>query len=164
MLASYMQGEGNGGVFAPQNLGLYSYRWNNPVRMRDPDGRQALDVVAPVAPFVPTAGPPVGPPVGPGSAPSMGPGALLMLFYQGYRLGEYDGVHGTILGFGTRQSTRLGFWRRESTAGGAHEPDASPVAGSLGDVSAVRRRSELLCLCAWGSVGTAITFPLHPAA
>ena len=38
ILASYMQGEMNGGVFAPQNLGLYSYAWNNPIVLQDPDG------------------------------------------------------------------------------------------------------------------------------
>ena len=37
-LASYMQGSPNRGVFAPRNLGLYTYGWNNPVVIRDPNG------------------------------------------------------------------------------------------------------------------------------
>jgi RHS repeat-associated protein len=39
MLATYMQGRVNGGVFAPRNLGLYTYSWNNPIVLSDPDGR-----------------------------------------------------------------------------------------------------------------------------
>ena len=38
ILASYMRGKPNGGVFEPANLGLYSYAWNNPVVLHDPDG------------------------------------------------------------------------------------------------------------------------------
>ena len=38
ILASYMQGAPNGGVGFPRNLGLYTYGWNNPVVLRDPDG------------------------------------------------------------------------------------------------------------------------------
>jgi RHS repeat-associated protein len=38
ILASYMRGAGNGGAYAPRNLGLYSYTWNNPVVFRDPNG------------------------------------------------------------------------------------------------------------------------------
>lgn len=38
ILASFMQGVPNGGVFAPPNLGLYSYAWNNPVILSDPKG------------------------------------------------------------------------------------------------------------------------------
>src|SRR5262249_42166538 len=38
ILASYMQGGPNGGIFTSRNLGLYSYAWNNPVRVRDPNG------------------------------------------------------------------------------------------------------------------------------
>ena len=33
-----MDGSPNGGVFSPQNLGLYTYTANNPVNMVDPDG------------------------------------------------------------------------------------------------------------------------------
>jgi RHS repeat-associated protein len=39
ILATYLQ-RGAGGA-SPKNLGLYSYAWNNPVVVRDPDGRQA---------------------------------------------------------------------------------------------------------------------------
>jgi RHS repeat-associated protein len=38
ILADYMKGEPNGGVFLPANLGLYAYAYNNPVKLRDPDG------------------------------------------------------------------------------------------------------------------------------
>jgi RHS repeat-associated protein len=38
ILASYMRGGPVGGVFAPKNLSLYSYAWNNPVNLTDPDG------------------------------------------------------------------------------------------------------------------------------
>ena len=38
ILASYMR-RGPSGA-SPKNLGLYSYGWNNPVVMRDPDGRK----------------------------------------------------------------------------------------------------------------------------
>jgi RHS repeat-associated protein len=41
ILGSYMAGEPNGGVYAPVNLGLYTYAWNNPLIVYDPDGRQA---------------------------------------------------------------------------------------------------------------------------
>jgi hypothetical protein len=36
-----MRGGPNGGVYHPRNLGLYSYAYNNPVVLRDPDGRWA---------------------------------------------------------------------------------------------------------------------------
>jgi RHS repeat-associated protein len=39
ILGKYMRGGTSGGVFQPGNLGLYSYGWNNPVRIRDKDGR-----------------------------------------------------------------------------------------------------------------------------
>jgi len=38
ILASYMQGDVNGGVFTPRNLGLYSYSWNNPIVLTDSNG------------------------------------------------------------------------------------------------------------------------------
>ncbi|WP_437678724.1 SpvB/TcaC N-terminal domain-containing protein [Sorangium sp. So ce131] len=39
MLAQYMKGRVNGGVFLPANLGLFTYTLNNPVNLVDPDGR-----------------------------------------------------------------------------------------------------------------------------
>jgi RHS repeat-associated protein len=39
ILADYMSGGPNGGVSRPANLGLYTYSWNNPVVVSDPDGR-----------------------------------------------------------------------------------------------------------------------------
>ena len=39
ILSDYMRGEPNGGVRRTSNLALYSYSWNNPVGVRDPDGR-----------------------------------------------------------------------------------------------------------------------------
>jgi RHS repeat-associated protein len=40
ILDSYMKGAPSGGVLNPKNLALYSYSWNNPVTLRDPDGLQ----------------------------------------------------------------------------------------------------------------------------
>ena len=45
ILASFMQGGPNGGVFQPRNLGLYTYAWNSPVRLMDPDGTVVDDPV-----------------------------------------------------------------------------------------------------------------------
>jgi len=39
MLASYVK---TGGITLPRNLGLYSYSWNNPLVIRDPDGRKIV--------------------------------------------------------------------------------------------------------------------------
>lgn len=39
ILQQYMDGVGNGGVYTPRNLGLYTYTWNNPVNAVDPDGK-----------------------------------------------------------------------------------------------------------------------------
>jgi RHS repeat-associated protein len=39
ILDGYMRGDVNGGVFQPRNLGLYTYTWNNPVVLRDPNGQ-----------------------------------------------------------------------------------------------------------------------------
>jgi RHS repeat-associated protein len=38
MLAGYMRGAPNGGVFGPGHLGLYTYALNNPIALRDPNG------------------------------------------------------------------------------------------------------------------------------
>ena len=46
ILASYMRGDPNNGVFSPRNLGLYTYVANNPVMAKDPDGRVYFLVVA----------------------------------------------------------------------------------------------------------------------
>jgi RHS repeat-associated protein len=37
-----MPGEHKPGVHIPENLGLYSYSWNNPVTLQDPDGRDVI--------------------------------------------------------------------------------------------------------------------------
>ena len=39
VLNDYFDGKINGGVFAPKNLQLYSYTYNNPVNLTDPDGK-----------------------------------------------------------------------------------------------------------------------------
>src|SRR5262245_16652656 len=36
---SIHEGSPNGGVFVPENLELYSYTLNNPLNLRDPNGR-----------------------------------------------------------------------------------------------------------------------------
>ncbi len=41
ILASYMGGSPNGGVFNPMNLGVYTYSQNRPVILLDPDGRSS---------------------------------------------------------------------------------------------------------------------------
>lgn len=48
ILGSYVAGRPNGGVYAPANLALYTYTWNNPLVFRDPDGR-FLDTIADIA-------------------------------------------------------------------------------------------------------------------
>jgi len=40
-LPEYLAGDGTGGIHIPRNLDLYTYAWNNPLRMKDMDGRQA---------------------------------------------------------------------------------------------------------------------------
>jgi RHS repeat-associated protein len=45
ILADYMLGAGFGGAYTPSNLGLYTYSRNNPIVLRDPDGRLAPVVV-----------------------------------------------------------------------------------------------------------------------
>jgi len=39
ILNEYMRGAPNGGVRHPENLGPYTYVWNNSVGRRDPDGK-----------------------------------------------------------------------------------------------------------------------------
>jgi RHS repeat-associated protein len=39
---SYLSGAGNDGVYNPANLAAYTYTYNNPVRLTDPNGRQTL--------------------------------------------------------------------------------------------------------------------------
>jgi len=43
ILNSYMDSAPNGGVFAPTNLGLYSYTANNSVNLVDLDGRHTKE-------------------------------------------------------------------------------------------------------------------------
>lgn len=38
ILDEYMDGQTNGGVFNPKNLNLFTYTYNNPVNLVDPDG------------------------------------------------------------------------------------------------------------------------------
>jgi RHS repeat-associated protein len=45
VLGKYMSESGNGGVFRPMNLSLFSYSYNNPVRLVDPDGKWPTDPV-----------------------------------------------------------------------------------------------------------------------
>ena len=43
ILNEYMSGQTNGGVFNPKNLGLFTYTYNNPVNLVDPDGKFTYD-------------------------------------------------------------------------------------------------------------------------
>jgi len=47
ILNEYISGQTNGGVYNPKNLSLFSYTYNNPVNLVDPDGNNpALAIVA----------------------------------------------------------------------------------------------------------------------
>jgi RHS repeat-associated protein len=41
-VGTYVSGAGSEGVFNPANLAAYTYTYNNPVRLTDPDGRQTI--------------------------------------------------------------------------------------------------------------------------
>jgi len=41
-LPGHIRGGAGAGVFKPANLGVYTYTWNNPVVLRDPDGRDVM--------------------------------------------------------------------------------------------------------------------------
>jgi RHS repeat-associated protein len=43
VLEQYLGGSPNGGVFAPQNLGLFTYSIGNPIRFTDPNGETPMD-------------------------------------------------------------------------------------------------------------------------
>ena len=43
IIGEYMSGQTNGGVFNPHNLKLYSYTYNNPINLADPDGFSPVD-------------------------------------------------------------------------------------------------------------------------
>ena len=45
ILAMYIQGDGNGGVYNPRNLGLYTYAYNSPLIYSDPDGNIPVDTI-----------------------------------------------------------------------------------------------------------------------
>ena len=42
ILGQYLDGDPNGGVFSPKNLGMYTYTHNNPVLYTDPDGNALI--------------------------------------------------------------------------------------------------------------------------
>jgi RHS repeat-associated protein len=42
ILDRYLNGELSGGVYSPANLALYTHTWNNPLVLRDPDGRSTI--------------------------------------------------------------------------------------------------------------------------
>ena len=45
ILNKYISGQTNGGVYNPKNLSLFSYTYNNPVNLMDPDGESPASVV-----------------------------------------------------------------------------------------------------------------------
>jgi RHS repeat-associated protein len=44
ILARYLEGSPNDGVYGSPNLALYSYTYQNPVKLADPDGNSPIDV------------------------------------------------------------------------------------------------------------------------
>jgi RHS repeat-associated protein len=42
ILAGYMKGRASSGVIAPRSLALYTYSWNNPVVLKDPNGEEPI--------------------------------------------------------------------------------------------------------------------------
>lgn len=68
ILGQYLNGQPNGGVYNPGNLGLYSYAYQNPIIYRDPGGQEpeVLNPLEPVPPEIPgDASPEQGPKQGP---------------------------------------------------------------------------------------------------
>jgi len=49
ILGEYMSGQTNGGVFNPKNLSLFTYTYNNPVNLVDPDGNAVFVLALPEA-------------------------------------------------------------------------------------------------------------------
>jgi RHS repeat-associated protein len=45
ILAKYLNGKGNGGVYSSMNMNLYSYSYQNPLNVLDPDGREGLVLI-----------------------------------------------------------------------------------------------------------------------
>jgi RHS repeat-associated protein len=121
ILASYIRRGPSGSGASPENLGLYTYAQNNPVILRDPDGRHTIQIVPPEPPVGPPTG--VGPGAGPGGPPK-GPGWVWVLYfwYSLFRAGEYDAQHGTFLGFGGERKEAPG-----AQSGSINEPSPGPM-------------------------------------
>jgi RHS repeat-associated protein len=85
ILGKYLRGEVNQGVFNPQNLGLYSYAWNNPVILRDPTGSATWgDFWGGVKSFWTWLNTPIPGPVGPYNTPMPTPLEMIGELAQGY--------------------------------------------------------------------------------
>ena len=81
ILTAYLAGRPSGGVYNPGNLNLYSYTWNNPVVMKDPDGNIIWFIVAAAVIITALTTPSIANAPAPGDKtyPSPGAGALAML-------------------------------------------------------------------------------------